>query len=154
MTKRLLAVLLALSCLASAAEQTVRWTGLAPLVLGRQVTVQLQDGKHLNGRVSAVDAHALLVQTKAGERSIDRAALREIRVPKAATSYKWRLLGVAIGGGIGAGAAIPVLSETHNEGSGRYDGAAAGLIGGLAAAGYFAGWSVDRGGDVIRILPD
>jgi hypothetical protein len=55
---------------------------------------------------------------------------------------------------VGAGIAIPVLAETHNEGSSQYDAGAAGLIVGLAAIGYFAGWASDRKQDVITILPD
>jgi len=46
------------------------------------------------------------------------------------------------------------LTETHNEGSGKYDSAAAGLIAGLAAPGFLGGWSADRNSELIRVLPD
>jgi hypothetical protein len=96
---------------------------------------------------------SIRVRTSGGEKSIDRRSIREIRLTKRA-GYKWRVIGTAIGAGAGLSAAIPVLTETHNEGSGSYDGAAVGLIAGLAVAGFLGGWSVDRSSDVIHILPD
>ena len=67
---------------------------------------------------------------------------------------KWRMIGTALGAGLGLAIAIPVLAETHNEGSGNYDGAAAGLIVGLAAVGLLTGWRADHTRDVVRLLPD
>jgi len=96
----------------------------------------------------------LVMDTRTQQRrSVPRSMVREIRVARNA-SYKWRLIGTALGAGIGLAIAVPVLAETHNEGSGRYDGAAVGLAGGLAALGYLAGWSADRRGDVITVVPD
>jgi hypothetical protein len=36
----------------------------------------------------------------------------------------------------------------------RYDAAAVGLVGGLAALGFFGGWRADHSSDVINVLPD
>jgi hypothetical protein len=151
--KRLLAILLAFSCLASATEQAVHWSDLNQLITGREVVVRLQGGKRVKGRTVAVGINSLLVGTSTGPRSIARSSLREICLPKR-TSYKWRIIGTAIGAGAGAAVSIPLLRYAHNEGSNTYEGVAAGLIVGLAALGYLSGWSVDRSSVTIRILPD
>jgi hypothetical protein len=151
--KRILAMLLAFACLASAEEQTIHWSDLGRLISGREVVVRLQNGKRVKGSAVAAGMDSIRVRTSGGETSIDRRSIREIRLTKRA-GYKWRVIGTAIGAGAGLAAAIPVLTETHNEGSGSYDGAAVGLIAGLALAGFLGGWSVDRSSDVIHILPD
>ena len=149
--KRLLAILLACWQMALAGETSLAWRDLAPAIAGKGVSVKLTDGKSLKGKAS-VDPDSLVLETRRGRQSIPRAEVREIHVARR-TGYKWRIIGAAIGSGIGVAISVPVLAETHNEGSGRYDAAAAGLFGGLAALGYWAG---GRGGtvDVIRILRD
>jgi hypothetical protein len=146
-------MLLAFVCIASAGEQTVHWSDLGRLISGKEVIVRLQNGKRVKGSAVGAGLDSITVRTSGGETLIDRRSIREIRLPKRA-GYKWRIIGTAIGAGAGLAAAIPVLTETHNEGSGSYDGAAVGLIAGLAVAGFLAGWSVDRSSDVIHILPD
>ena len=151
--KRILAMLLAFACLVSAAEQRVHWSDLGQLISGKDVIIRLQNGKRVKGTAVIAGTDSITLRTSSGERRIDRRSIGEIRLPKRA-GYKWRIIGTAIGAGAGLAAAIPVLTETHNEGSGSYDGAAAGLIAGLALAGFLGGWSVDRSSDVIHILPD
>lgn len=151
---RILLLLVTFSGLVPAAEKAVHWSDLDRLITGKEVVLQLQDGKKVKGSAGAVNGDAIAMRTSTGQRSVPRASLREIRLPRRGSSYKWRMIGTAIGAGVGVAAAIPVLSETHNEGSGSYDGAAAGLIVGLAFLGYLGGWSADRSGDIIRVLPD
>lgn len=151
--KRILAILLVFACLASAGEQAVHWSDLSRILAGRDVILRLQNGKRVKGSTAAVAGDSITVRTSKGEESIDRQSIREIRLPKKA-SYKWRIIGTAIGAGVGLAASIPILTETHNEGSGKYDGAATGLIAGLAALGFLGGWSADRNSDLIRVLPD
>jgi hypothetical protein len=151
--QRLLALSLAFSCLASATEQAVHWSDLNQLITGKEVVVRLQDGKRVKGRTAAVGTDSLVVGTSTGPRSIARSSLREVRLPKRA-GYKWRIIGTAIGAGAGAAVSVPLLRYAHNEGRNTYEGVAAGLIVGLAVLGYLSGWSVDRSGDTIRILPD
>jgi hypothetical protein len=151
--KRTLALLLACCCLASATEQAVHWSNLGNLITGREVIVRLQDGKRVKGNAVTIGTSSLLVQTNKGQRTISRASLREIRLPRK-TGYKWQIIGAAIGAGVGTAISYPVLRETHNEGGSTYDGVAAGLIVGLAVVGYLVGRSTDRSGDLIRVLPD
>ncbi len=123
------------------------------MITGKSVVISLTDGKRVKGSAISVGSDSLVMETDQGRRSVPRSSIREIRVPRKA-GYKWRIIGMAVGAGIGSAVAVPVLTETHNEGSGRYDGAAVGLIGGLAALGYLAGWRTDKNGDVIHILPN
>jgi hypothetical protein len=150
---RLIAILLTCSCLGWTNETAVHWSDLQRIIGGRKVILNLTDGKRVTGSTLSVGADAIVVQTRKSRKSVPRSSIREIRLPRQA-GYKWRVIGSAIGAGIGLAAAIPILSETHNEGSGRYDAAAIGLIGGLAAVGYLGGWSADRHADLIRVLPD
>jgi len=151
--RRFLTMLLVFACLVSAGEQAAHWSDLSRVLAGRDVILRLQNGKRVKGSAVAVAADSITVRTSSGEESINRKAILEIRLRKKA-SYKWRSIGTAIGAGVGLAAATPILTETHNEGSGKYDGAAAGLIAGLAALGFLGGWSVDRSSDLIRVLPD
>jgi hypothetical protein len=151
--KRILAILLAFSCLASSAERAVHWSELNGLINGKEVIVRLQDGKRVKGRTVAVNADSVVVGTSNGLRSIARSSLGEIRLPKRA-GYKWRILGTAIGAGAGAAISVPLIRYGNNEGSSTFDGVAAGLIVGFGVLGYLSGWSVDRRGELIRILPD
>jgi hypothetical protein len=152
--RRILATLLAFCCLASAKDRAAHWSDLDGLIIGKDVVVRLQDGKRVRGRAVAVAADSIAVQTSTGQNSIPRPSLREIRLPKKA-GYKWRILGTAIGAGAGTAIAVPLLRYAHNEGgSSTFDGVAAAVILGLAAVGYLGGWSADRSGDLITILPD
>ena len=152
--KRLIAILLFVSHALAGTETSVHWRDLGPIVAGKDIIVVLADGKRVKGHGASIEADSLLIDTHAQRRQpVPRNMVREIRMARSA-GYKWRLIGTALGAGIGIAIAVPVLAETHNEGSGRYDGAAIGLAGGLAALGYLAGWSADRRGDVLRVLPD
>jgi hypothetical protein len=152
--KRLAAILLVLSHVATASEISAHWHDLAAMVTGEDIVVDVTDGKHIRGVALAIEGESLIMEThKRGRQTIARTDVREIRIPRKA-SYKWRAIGTAIGGGAGAAIAIPVLTETHNEGSGNYDGAAAGVVAGLAILGFVLGWQADHARDIVRILPD
>jgi hypothetical protein len=149
--KRLLLVLLAVCYSLTAADVSIRWRDLGNLVKGNQVSIVADGGKRIKGTALSVEGDSLLIESKDGKKLISRSSIQQLRMAKH-SSYKWRAIGTAIGAGIGIGAAIPILTETHNEGSGAYDGGAAGLIAGLAGAGFLLGWSTDRNGQVIRIV--
>jgi|SRR4051794_29346421 hypothetical protein len=151
--KSLIAILLSCCQLLFAADISAHWNELAPLILGKTVVIGVPQGKRVKGRAVSVEAGSLTVQTGGGPQSVKRESVHEIRV-SSRSGYKWRLIGTAVGAGIGTAIAIPVLSETHNEGSSNYDAAAVGIIAGLAAVGYLVGWSTDKHQDVIKLLPD
>jgi len=152
--KRLIAIVLAYSQLALGGETSVHWRDLGPLLIGKDVILTLADGARVKGTAESIDAASLVIETnKRGRRSIRRGDVRDVRVARRA-SYKWRVIGSVLGAGAGAAISVPVLTETHNEGSGKYDGAAAALVGGLAAVGLLLGWRADHARDLIRVLPD
>jgi hypothetical protein len=151
--KRLVAILLVCGQIALAGTTSVHWRDLGSLIPDKNVIVSLVNGKSVKGRTASIEPDSIVLATRGGRVPVPRQSVQEIRVARK-TSYKWRLIGVAVGGGVGAAIAIPVLAETHNEGSGTYDAAAAGLIGGLAALGFFGGWRADHSSDVITVLPD
>jgi hypothetical protein len=151
--KRWLAIFLICGGMAQAAETSVHWRELGPLIAGNKVSLILDNDRKVKGTGISVEGDSLTLDTRKGKQILARRSIHEIRVARK-HGYKWRAIGAAIGAGVGVGIAIPVLAETHNEGSSQYDGAAAALIGGLAAIGYLAGWFDDRSGDVIRLLPD
>jgi hypothetical protein len=151
--KRILALILICAQIAFAGAVSVHWRDLGPIIQGKEITVRLADGTRLRGIATSVDADSLTIDRASRRQSVPRNSVREIRVSRKA-GYKWRLIGTALGAGTGAALSYPILAETHNEGSGRFDGAAAALIGGLAALGFWAGWRTDRASDKITILPD
>jgi len=150
--KRVLALILSFVQIAFAGATSVHWRDLGPVIQGKEVMVRLTDGTRLKGTAS-LDADSLVVTNARGRESVPRNAIREVRVTRK-TGYKWRVIATALGAGAGAALSYPILAETHNEGSSRFDGAAAALIGGLAALGFWAGWRTDRTIETITILPD
>jgi len=152
--KRLAAILLVISQLATASEISVHWHDLSGMVTGKDIIVDTAAGDHIRGVALAVEGDSIMLQTRrTGRQPVARRDVSDIRIARR-NSYKWRIIGAAIGGGAGAGIAIPVLAETHNEGSSRYDGAAAAVVAGLAIAGFALGWNADHARDLVRILPD
>ena len=152
--KRLAAILLLISQLATASEISVHWHDLPAMVTGKDIVVDTARGDHIRGVVLAVEGDSITLQTRRrGRQPVARTEVSDIRIPRK-SSYKWRMIGAAIGGGAGAAIATPVLAETHNEGSSRYDGAAAAVVAGLAIVGFVLGWNADHARDLVRILPD
>jgi hypothetical protein len=152
--KRLIAIFLACAQLALAGETSVHWRDLGSLLIGKDVILTLADGARVKGTAESIDAVSVVIDTKKRARqSIRRRDVRDVRVAQRA-NYKWRLIGTALGAGVGAAISVPILTETHNEGSGKYDSAAAALVGGLAAVGLLVGWRADHARDLIRVLPD
>jgi hypothetical protein len=151
--KRFVAVLLVCAHAALASSSSAHWRDLGPLIADRDVVVALNDGKSVKGRTESVNADSVVIATRRGRVSVSRQSVHEVRVARQAT-HKWRVIGLLVGAGVGAAIAAPILAETHNEGSGRYDAAAVGLVGGLAALGFFGGWRADHSSDVIDVLPD
>jgi len=149
-----MSALMMLSCLAAFAKDTaVHWRELAPVVANQNVALKLTKGKGPKGAVVSVHPESLVIATAKGNVEIPREQVQFIRVLHKPT-HKWRIIGTAAGVAVAAAIAAPILTETHNEGSGRYDGAAAALFVGIPVLGYFAGWGADKQGDLITILPD
>lgn len=137
---------------------SLRWEALDVVVSGRKVLTILRDGTEVEGQVVSVEPDALRIELSKsspkypkGIRSIPRSQVGVLRFEE--TSGPWRLLGALMGGGGGAVAGIAVYSRFNNEANpGAGAGIAAGLIGGGAAIGYFAGRSADQKAVIISII--
>ena len=151
--KRVLALILICAQIAFAGATSVHWRDLGPIIQGKEVTLRLTDGRRIKGAATSVDVDSVVITNASGRQPVPRNSIRQIRVSRKA-GYKWRVIGTALGAGAGAALSYPILAETHNEGSSRFDGAAVALIGGLAALGFWAGWRSDRTSDIVTILPD
>jgi hypothetical protein len=161
-SRRLAAVFTCVSLLASslpAADASVRWKELPPLVTGRRVWIPLNDGVRLAGTIRVVEPAALLLEVKKtsnrkaypkGLVRIPRSAISTIRVNKP-DGHKGAKVGLAIG--VGGGVALGAIA--NNEGSQAVGATMAGILG-LVGAGLGAGWLVDsvahRSGRTIRIV--
>src|SRR6266849_1369807 len=68
--KRLIALLVAYSQFAMAAETAVHWRELGPAIAGKDVSVSLTDGKRTKGSAFSVEADSLTIETRKGRQSI------------------------------------------------------------------------------------
>jgi hypothetical protein len=139
------------ACAASKEQRQVKWEGLSAVV-GRKVRVVMPDGARIEGRATAVETDALVVEihktsNKAtypkGKYLVPRATLRAVDVDD--PTFRWRAVGLAIGGGLGVFSAI--LAKASAGGfihSPALEGAfGAGAVG-LPVGGYLLGRPADR----------
>jgi len=147
---------------ARAAERQfrVKWTELAPHVVGRRISTVLTDGVRLEGKVISTKPEALVVEVKKtseptrfrGTADIPRELISTLQVSR--PGWKWRVIGPVTGfltlglvGGVIGGRIDP-------HGFFIPDGAAKGIaVGALTGAvgGYVAGHYADRHTTVIQI---
>ena len=138
----------------------VRWSELAPLIVGRDVTVRLADGSSFRGELLVVRDDALVVagagRTAAkavnGSGAIERSLVQRIIVRK--TTGAWgRHLGTVIGvmtGLLVGGYVTGQVADSAGVGSPLF----LTLASGMTVAGYYTGRQLDTRVTVIRIVPD
>ncbi len=141
-------------------ERRVNWDGLS-VIVGRQVRVVMPDGARIEGTVTGleVDALAVEIHKTANRRAypkghflVPRATLRAVDVVERSTKH-WRIVCVALGGGIGYVAARAAINASKGSGPG------AGAIGlgtlavGLPVTGYLLGNAADRRVTTYVITP-
>ena len=103
LTAMIVCLLQAGSAIAAPAELHLRWVDLAGRIGGRQISLDLPDGNHLQGHVIAVRADSLEVEVSGDKRSIPRASVHQINLEKKTKNTK--LIGTGIGGAIVGGSA-------------------------------------------------
>jgi hypothetical protein len=155
-------VVVCLGADARAAEKQLRlkWTELAPYVVGRRISTVLTDGVRLEGKVISTKPEALVVDVKKtsepsrfrGTADVPRELVSMLQVSR--PGWKWRVIGPVTGfltlglvGGVIGGRIDP-------HGFFIPDGAAKGItVGALTGAvgGYVAGYYADRHTTVIQI---
>ena len=154
-------ILMLLGCAAPCAqagsgeERQITWDGMSAVV-GQHLRMVMPDGARIEGKAIGVEVDALVVEIgkttnktayPKGRFLVPRATLRAIDVVQRSTVH-WRLVGVAIGGGIGYLAA---------RGARNFSGAAAvglgALGGGVPIVGYLLGNAADRRATTYVITP-
>lgn len=140
----------------------LKWSELGAVIEGRKIETVLVDATALEGKAVSVGADHLELEIKetsdatkypTGPARIPRESLSSLQFTEIRGS--WRALGTAIGAGAGAAVGIPTYQYMENEAAGEKGAAiAAGLVGGGAVMGFFAGRSADKRTVVVTIVPD
>ena len=157
MKKAVLAtIVIAQLALAKDIQLKLVWQDLPHSLEGQKVQVTQNDKSVSSGVLIGFDSGGLTLHTRPGTVTSPRAAILTIQTRKKLVRTRGRLIGTAIGGGIGVAILATVLTYTHNEGginSDTLNGAAAGVAAGLSALGYLAGSQSDRDRTIIQIVP-
>ncbi|MBY0502857.1 MAG: hypothetical protein K2X03_03040 [Bryobacteraceae bacterium] len=113
------------------------WESVQRVAPGHKVEVSGKTETVRGTFVSASDT-ALVVRTKAGEQSIDRAGIRLVRIADPSKRVRNGLITTAIGLGAGLAIGYAVCPYCANEGSpGKYTGPGAAAGAGIGAAAGF-----------------
>jgi hypothetical protein len=110
---KLLLVLLVVSA-AFASE----WEEVRGIEAGQRVEVTTSDGARTSAAFVSASAEALVVREKSGERAIERAQIRRVRVSDPARRLRRGLLWTAVGAAAGAAIGAAICPSCPNEGSG------------------------------------
>jgi hypothetical protein len=128
--------------LEAASDVRVTWAKLPELVTGRKITLVTKSGATLRGRVEQVTQDRLVLRGgKAGPTEVPRAGLTTFEMKT--SGAKWKIIGAAIGAGVGIAGAVPVNAYAHNEGDGAPLVVAA-IVAVPAALGFLMGWMADH----------
>jgi hypothetical protein len=144
---RLAAAFIAATAVMCAETLVLRWREIPqPLVAGRKIAVELKSGQSLKGKALGVTPDGLRMAVRRGEFVVPAGEIASLKVNR--TGHQGRIIGTAIGGGLGAGTAVGVaLIDGTAQ---KIMAAAAGVP---AAIGYFAGWARDYKRTTIRVEP-
>src|SRR5438128_7684553 len=112
-------LLLLLASTAFAAE----WEAIQRIIpLGQNIEVTTRDGSHTRATFVSATAEAMVVREKAGERSVARSEIREVRVADLARRKRNGLIWMAVGAGAGAAIGVAICPGCPNEGHAYYVG--------------------------------
>lgn len=139
----------------------IRWSELAPVIVGRDVTVRLADGSSVRGEVLVVRDDALVV-ARAGrsgakavngsDGTIEKSLVQIITVRR--TTGAWgRHLGAVIGvmtGLVVGGYVTGQVADSAGVGIPMF----LTLASGITVAGYYTGRQLDTRVTVMRVVPD
>jgi hypothetical protein len=156
----LLACVMPRATAGSVDERQAAWEELATIV-GRQVRLVMPDGARIEGRAIALEVDALGVDIRKttnktaypkGRFLVPRSTLRAVDVVQSSTK-RWRILCLALGGGIGYLAARGAINSEKSSGAGAGTLGLGTLAVGLPVAGYLIGAAADRRATTYIILP-
>ena len=143
--------------------QRLTWEEL-PRLVGKHVSIPLYDGGAVSGKVSEIQADALLIQVSKstnplaypkGPMRVPRDKLHVLDVH--GKGVKYRVIGTTLGcvagaaGGVGVAIGVQggLFSNEHNGAAGA---AFVGVMAGVTAAGYALGNAADRRTTTIQII--
>lgn len=114
------------------------WAAVEGIAPGTRVRVsETGRGKpEVSGTLVRAGANSIVVNSKTGERAVDRSAVRVIQVAAPQRRMRQGLIGVGVGTGIGLGLGLAVCPYCPNEGSRRFEGIGAALGAGIGALGF------------------
>jgi hypothetical protein len=153
---------------APASQLALRWSELPPVLMGRQISVQLTDGATVEGKYSSLQAGALSMEVSKtsdpakhpqGAASLARPELTQITV-KRHRGWKGRTIGLIAAAAIAVAVAgvLGVIANNEGGSGSAAAGVGAATAGGAFGIGYLVGWLADYAGSrpelVVQILPE
>lgn len=145
------------------AEQlNLRWAEIPrSIVTGRKVAVHLRDGAVLRGKAMSVTPGGLQMAISRAPKGAAKYGKGEFLIPAGEvatlkvnrTGKRGRIIGSAVGGGLGAVAGGIVAGATANEGTSNPPVVAA-LFTAPLAIGYLVGWAMDLKTTTIQIIAE
>jgi hypothetical protein len=132
-------------------QRQTTWEGLTSVVVGHTVKIVMPDGARIEGKVTSVEVDALAMEIHKttnkttyprGKFLVPRATLKAVDMER--PTGHWRLVGVGVGGGVGA---VLVVLAVSLEGFHGQHPVEAGLTSGAVAepvGGYLLGRRADR----------
>jgi len=132
-------------------QRQTTWEGLTALVVGHTVKIVMPDGARIEGKVTGVEVDALAMEIHKttnkttypkGKFLVPRATLKAVDMER--PTGHWRLVGVGVGGGVGALVAVLAYELRGFRAGNRWEAA---LMAGAVAVpvgGYLLGRRADR----------
>ena len=135
MKKLFVLACLLLAPIALTAQNTASsWQNLNTLTSGEKIQVSSTSAKKITGTFVSVSDATLVLRTNAGQQTIAKADVRNVKRMKSGHRLRNTAIGAAIGAGAGAGIAAGGW-ENHGFAGGKGTGGAVGaVIGGLLGA--------------------
>ncbi len=126
-----------------------RWDKVDSLDLPVDVIVLLQEGKRVEGSLTAQTVESLLIQTRRDSLTLQKRTIRRVmkaeRIPD--STRNGTLIGTGVGFGIGFGTMVAVEKSVTASGFElAEENLSLAILGGLvgAGAGAVSGWAIDR----------
>jgi hypothetical protein len=145
-----------------AGQLNLRWAEMPrSMVTGRKVEVHLRDGAVLRGKALSVSPGGLQMAVSTAPKGAAKYGKGEFLIPAGEVSSlkvsragkRGRIIGSAIGGGLGALAGGIVTGATANEGTSNPPVVAA-LFTVPLAIGYLVGWAIDLKTTTIEVIAE
>lgn len=135
-----------LSTVTLAAQQNLSdWSQLNSVAAGSKLSVELKNGKTINGKLSSVSDSLLTLTVKNAPMEVKREDVFRIHQKIKKSAKKSTLLGLAIGAGVGGVVGLAADASSDSGFLEVFDNAAAGAITAIGAgAGALTGYLVGR----------